>query len=77
MLGVTAGMRIKQLLAGSVVATALGMAAVGMGAAHADPGPPAPTPETDAPQSWQPEPEPPRAPDQPFVDFPTAIPGVG
>jgi hypothetical protein len=75
MLRVTAGMRIKQLLAGAVVAAALG--AVGTAVAQGDPGPPPPTPETDAPQPWQPEPQPPRADEEPFVDFPTAIPGVG
>jgi hypothetical protein len=74
MLGVTAGVRIKQLVAGSVVAAALGLAAVGMGAARADPGPPPPTPETDAPHPWQPEP--PWVQEEPLVDFPTAIPGV-
>jgi hypothetical protein len=72
--GVTAGMRFKQLLAGSVVAAALGLATVGMGAAHADPGPPPPTPETDAPREPLP-PEPRFVPEEPF-DFPTAIPGV-
>jgi hypothetical protein len=70
-------MRIKQLLAGSVVAAALGLATVGMGAAHADPGPPPPTPETDAPREpWQPGPQPPLVDQEPFIDFPTAIPGV-
>jgi hypothetical protein len=78
MLGVTAGMRIKRLLAGSVVAAVLGLATAAMGAAHADPGPPPPTPQTDAPREpWQPEPAPPRADEEPFIDFPMAIPGVG
>jgi hypothetical protein len=68
-------MRIKRLFAGSVVAAALGLAAVGVGVAQGDPGPPSPTPQTDAPREpWQPEP--PRVIEEPFADFPTAIPGV-
>jgi hypothetical protein len=75
MVGVIAGMRFKQLLAGSVVGAALGLAAVGVGVAQGDPGPPSPTPETDAPREPL-QPAPPRVPEEPFIEFPTAIPGV-